>query len=35
MTLIAMKSTSRRRIPGLGIARLASNIVHPDGVHDF
>ena len=22
-------------IPGLGIARLASNIVHPDGVHDF
>ncbi|HEY4641167.1 MAG TPA: hypothetical protein VII75_07460 [Thermoanaerobaculia bacterium] len=22
-------------IPGLGIARLASNIVHPEGVHDF
>jgi len=22
-------------IPGLGFARLASNIVHPDGVHDF
>ena len=22
-------------IPGLGIARFASNIVHPNGVHDF
>src|SRR5436305_15259923 len=22
-------------IPGLGFVRFASNIVHPDGVHDF